>query len=428
MNGYALEPALGGTMPQRQRQRQSSTSHGGAYGSGTGSGSGGTLLGYLESSVAPMSAAQAYDVQTAYLGTNMQVGMQAGGMAAPIQEPGGDILQLPFPFSATATARAAGLADANIGLGGYVGQSGGTAAAMPSGQISLYNTGGTDLGHRSADAYTSAFMLEPGDVLSSATALGHGSIRPQTQRGLLSTSGTGLTDAALRSMPSAPRNACPIAPRPTALPPAEHAPYSRPDDSEDDHDDGDGERDGSGSGEDEAEPGHNDPTQPWGMPQAQYKALSSTRKKQIRNKVGAKKFRAKRKGGCGVLVASLTRDIDELTPPDPVHLLPSAQARALETDKLTLADANAALAAQLTTAIHEINLLKQALTSAGLPVPALHPVARGGVGVASTAVGSAAVGAAGGVSAELNGGGGYLVSNAGGLTRAAYGMNGAGQF
>ncbi|BEI86234.1 hypothetical protein CcaverHIS002_0605210 [Cutaneotrichosporon cavernicola] len=36
-------------------------------------------------------------------------------------------------------------------------------------------------------------------------------------------------------------------------------------------------------------------TQPWGMPQDQYKALNPRDKKQVRNRIGARRFRAKRK-------------------------------------------------------------------------------------------------------------------------------------
>lgn len=36
--------------------------------------------------------------------------------------------------------------------------------------------------------------------------------------------------------------------------------------------------------------------QPWGMPQDEYKALNPRDKKQVRNRIGARRFRAKRKG------------------------------------------------------------------------------------------------------------------------------------
>lgn len=41
-----------------------------------------------------------------------------------------------------------------------------------------------------------------------------------------------------------------------------------------------------------------DDEQPWGMPQEQYKALNPRDKKQVRNRIGARRFRAKRKGEC----------------------------------------------------------------------------------------------------------------------------------
>lgn len=37
-------------------------------------------------------------------------------------------------------------------------------------------------------------------------------------------------------------------------------------------------------------------SQPWGMPQEEYKALNPRDKKQVRNRIGARRFRAKRKG------------------------------------------------------------------------------------------------------------------------------------
>jgi hypothetical protein len=36
--------------------------------------------------------------------------------------------------------------------------------------------------------------------------------------------------------------------------------------------------------------------QPWGMPQHLYKDLNPKDKKQVRNKIGARRFRAKKKG------------------------------------------------------------------------------------------------------------------------------------
>lgn len=50
---------------------------------------------------------------------------------------------------------------------------------------------------------------------------------------------------------------------------------------------------GSSSWDDRKE---GDDDQPWGMPQEQYKALNPKDKKQVRNRIGARRFRAKRKG------------------------------------------------------------------------------------------------------------------------------------
>ncbi|EIW68321.1 hypothetical protein TREMEDRAFT_63494 [Tremella mesenterica DSM 1558] len=47
--------------------------------------------------------------------------------------------------------------------------------------------------------------------------------------------------------------------------------------------------------------------QPWGMPQDQYKALNPTAKKQVRNRIGARRFRAKRKD----YVAALERQASQ---------------------------------------------------------------------------------------------------------------------
>lgn len=47
-------------------------------------------------------------------------------------------------------------------------------------------------------------------------------------------------------------------------------------------------------------------TQPWGMPQDQYKALNPRDKKQVRNRIGARRFRAKRKGVFSSSYSSLT--------------------------------------------------------------------------------------------------------------------------
>ena len=43
--------------------------------------------------------------------------------------------------------------------------------------------------------------------------------------------------------------------------------------------------------------------QPWGMPQDQYKSLNPRDKKQVRNRIGARRFRAKRKGQSGLYVS-----------------------------------------------------------------------------------------------------------------------------
>ncbi|KLT38794.1 hypothetical protein CC85DRAFT_305655 [Cutaneotrichosporon oleaginosum] len=47
-----------------------------------------------------------------------------------------------------------------------------------------------------------------------------------------------------------------------------------------------------------------DETQPWGMPQEQYKALNPRDKKQVRNRIGARRFRAKRKDYVSTLEAA----------------------------------------------------------------------------------------------------------------------------
>lgn len=53
-------------------------------------------------------------------------------------------------------------------------------------------------------------------------------------------------------------------------------------------------RDGKGNGGE----------QPWGMPQDEYKALNPRDKKQVRNRIGARRFRAKRKGKFCTLISS----------------------------------------------------------------------------------------------------------------------------
>jgi hypothetical protein len=62
-----------------------------------------------------------------------------------------------------------------------------------------------------------------------------------------------------------------------------------------------GSDDGGGSGESWDEGDMKDGKglggeQPWGMPQDEYKALNPRDKKQVRNRIGARRFRAKRKG------------------------------------------------------------------------------------------------------------------------------------
>lgn len=52
---------------------------------------------------------------------------------------------------------------------------------------------------------------------------------------------------------------------------------------------------GSGSSKFDELPLEEYEDQPWGMPQEEYKALNSRDKKQVRNRIGARRFRAKRK-------------------------------------------------------------------------------------------------------------------------------------
>ncbi|ODN85474.1 hypothetical protein L198_07556 [Cryptococcus wingfieldii CBS 7118] len=52
--------------------------------------------------------------------------------------------------------------------------------------------------------------------------------------------------------------------------------------------------------------------QPWGMPQEDYKALPPAAKKQVRNRIGARKFRAKRKDYVTTLEASLRGREEEI--------------------------------------------------------------------------------------------------------------------
>lgn len=59
-----------------------------------------------------------------------------------------------------------------------------------------------------------------------------------------------------------------------------------------------------------------DDDQPWGMPQEQYKALNPRDKKQVRNRIGARRFRAKRKGEC---VRLCVTPLVGRTDSDPLH-------------------------------------------------------------------------------------------------------------
>ncbi|WVW85304.1 hypothetical protein I302_107342 [Kwoniella bestiolae CBS 10118] len=53
--------------------------------------------------------------------------------------------------------------------------------------------------------------------------------------------------------------------------------------------------------------------QPWGMPQAEYKALNPRDKKQVRNRIGARRFRAKRKDYVQNLEHALRTKDDEIS-------------------------------------------------------------------------------------------------------------------
>ncbi|WVQ68560.1 uncharacterized protein L199_006769 [Kwoniella botswanensis] len=53
--------------------------------------------------------------------------------------------------------------------------------------------------------------------------------------------------------------------------------------------------------------------QPWGMPQSEYKALNPRDKKQVRNRIGARRFRAKRKDYVNNLETTLRMKDDEIT-------------------------------------------------------------------------------------------------------------------
>lgn len=53
--------------------------------------------------------------------------------------------------------------------------------------------------------------------------------------------------------------------------------------------------------------------QPWGMPQEEYKKLNPKDKKQVRNRIGARRFRAKRKDYVNQLEAGIRLRDDEIT-------------------------------------------------------------------------------------------------------------------
>ena len=84
----------------------------------------------------------------------------------------------------------------------------------------------------------------------------------------------------------------------SSFPPSVPPPHSRVDlPSTADHRKRRTASDSGGSWED-----RKDDDQPWGMPQEQYKALNPRDKKQVRNRIGARRFRAKRKGECYCIV------------------------------------------------------------------------------------------------------------------------------
>ncbi|ORY32155.1 hypothetical protein BCR39DRAFT_60707 [Naematelia encephala] len=58
--------------------------------------------------------------------------------------------------------------------------------------------------------------------------------------------------------------------------------------------------------------GRDDDEQPWGMPQDEYKALNPRDKKQVRNRIGARRFRAKRKDYVANIETSLRVRDDEI--------------------------------------------------------------------------------------------------------------------
>ncbi|OWZ29661.1 hypothetical protein C343_04692 [Cryptococcus neoformans C23] len=54
---------------------------------------------------------------------------------------------------------------------------------------------------------------------------------------------------------------------------------------------------------------HEKDSQPWGMPQEEYKKLNPKDKKQVRNRIGARRFRAKRKGKLGFRPEALINNV-----------------------------------------------------------------------------------------------------------------------
>ncbi|WVF67656.1 hypothetical protein IAT40_002415 [Kwoniella sp. CBS 6097] len=106
--------------------------------------------------------------------------------------------------------------------------------------------------------------------------------------------------------------------------------------------------------------------QPWGMPQEQYKALNPRDKKQVRNRIGARRFRAKRKDYVSSLEANLRSREDDVS----------------------------ALQAQVEQQRNEINELRQRLGMPRIPDP--DPIAAVGLGLVVGANGNGSGSAADG--------------------------------
>lgn len=105
--------------------------------------------------------------------------------------------------------------------------------------------------------------------------------------------------------------------------------------------------------------GHkDDEEQPWGMPQDQYKALNPRDKKQVRNRIGARRFRAKRKGECFFVLSGSC-----------VLTLFSDYVSALEYSKKEADAKIVQLEGQLESSRREINDLRARLNMAPLPPP-----------------------------------------------------------